>query len=81
MQYEDLGRSHFSHFSFQPPELCSPSPLPQRMIHMSIRMSDSGDVILPFLDLGFNQLAIYVDFSKTVKLSQVSSEQQLVSFR
>ncbi|KAF8415853.1 hypothetical protein L210DRAFT_3656994 [Boletus edulis BED1] len=44
-----------------------------------VRMLTS-DVIPPFFDLGFDQLALPVDFSRRVILSEIASEEHFVSY-
>ena len=54
------------------------TPTPTRDV--SARMVHSGNVMLPFCELGFDHLANALDFSKTVLLSRVTSLNHLVSY-
>jgi len=47
---------------------------------VSARMLLEGEVMLPFCELGFDVFAKYLDFGKTVKLSQITSEGHLTSY-
>jgi hypothetical protein len=51
--------------------LFSITTTPQRDI--STRMVQMGDIVMPFYELGFDQLVVGIDFSKMVTLSQVIS--------
>ncbi|KAL4072622.1 hypothetical protein V8B97DRAFT_1899112 [Scleroderma yunnanense] len=46
----------------------------------SARILLEGEAVLPFCELGFDEFALPLDFSKTVKLSQVTSEEHLISY-
>ena len=54
------------------------TPAPGR--DFSSRMLLEGEVMMPFCELGFDQLAQILDFGKTVKLSQVTSDEHLISY-
>jgi hypothetical protein len=56
--------------------LVTPTP----KTNSSARMIHAGDVMLSFYELGFNQLAVHVNSSQTVSLSQVTSEERLSSY-
>ena len=54
------------------------TPVPGR--DASARMFLQGEVMLPFCELGFDKFVKYLDFRDTVKLSQVTSEEHLISY-
>ena len=54
------------------------TPAPGR--DFSSRMLLEGEVMMPFCELGFDQLAQILDFGKMVKLSQVTSDEHLISY-
>jgi hypothetical protein len=58
--------------------LFSITPNPQ--CDISTKMVQTGDVVMPFYELGFDQLAVGVDFSKMVTLSQVTSGEHFASY-
>ena len=58
--------------------LFSVTPTPKS--DWSARMMHTGDVMLPFYELGFDQFAVRENFSQTVSLSQVTSVERLSSY-
>jgi len=53
---------------------------PATGLDVSARMLREGEVISPFCELGFDMFALPLDLRKTVKLSQVTSEEHLTSY-
>jgi len=72
------GLSLFTLFLSTSGTLFTIIPAPERDI--SGRMLIKGEVMLPFCELGFDVFAKPLDFSETIKLSQITSEEHLASY-
>lgn len=73
-----LNQPLFTLFLSTSGALFSTTPSPDH--NMSGRMMSIGDVMLPFYELGFDQLAKCLDPSSQITLQQVTSEAHLTSY-